>query len=54
MKNLFKKKPSKTEEKSEERRGFLKSKKENPDTDLLLEKLPKGDFLETDEDLGYC
>ncbi|MBK6860306.1 MAG: hypothetical protein IPI45_08020 [Saprospiraceae bacterium] len=54
MKNLFKKKTSKTEAKTEERRGFLNSKKENPDTDLVLESLPKGDFLETDEDLGYC
>ena len=54
MKNLFKKKTSKTEDKTEERRGFLNSINEKPETDLVLESLPKGDFLETDEDLGYC
>ncbi len=54
MKNLFKRKPTKTELKSEEPRVFLNSEKENPESELVLESMPKGDFLETDEDLGYC
>ncbi|MBK6545639.1 MAG: hypothetical protein IPO78_03960 [Saprospiraceae bacterium] len=54
MKNLFKKRSSKTEDKTEEKRNFFKGRKENPESDQVIETKPKGDFLETDEDLGYC
>jgi hypothetical protein len=54
MKNLFKRKHSREEEKTEEKKGIFKGRKENPESDHVIESKPKGEFLETDEDLGYC
>jgi hypothetical protein len=54
MKNLFKKRPFREEEKTEEKKGIFKSRKENSDSEPVIESKPTGEFLETDEDLGYC
>ena len=54
MKNLFKKRNSREEEKTEKKKGIFNLTKENPETEPAIELRPTGDFLETDEDLGYC
>lgn len=54
MRNLFKKRTVKTESKSEEKKGFFKKKEDHPETEQAIETKPQGDFLDSDEDLGYC
>ena len=54
MKNPFKRKHSREDEKNDEKKGIFERRNENPESDHLIESKPNGDFLETDEDLGYC
>lgn len=54
MKNLFKKRQAKEDEKTEGKKGVFNLQKGNPETEPVIELKPKGEFLETDEDLGYC
>lgn len=54
MKNLFKKRHSREEEKTETKKGIFNLRKENPESEPVIELKPTGEFLETDEDLGYC
>ena len=54
MKNLFKKRPVKPESKTEEKKGFFTRKNDHPENEQAIEVKPKGDFLDSDEDLGYC
>lgn len=51
--NLFKNGLQKQKTKQKKKKLF-KGRKENPESDQVIETKPKGDFLETDEDLGYC
>jgi len=53
MKNIFKSKNTKEEEKAKEKKGFFKGRQK--DEDHEVETKPRaGEFLENDEDLGYC
>ena len=56
MRSLFKKKaaPKREEKAADRNEGILKGRKDVEATDVMVTSAPKGDFLETDEDLGYC
>jgi hypothetical protein len=54
MKNPFKRKLSRDLSKNEELSGTIEKSLDIPEHELLIEAGPAGDFLETDEDLGYC
>ncbi len=54
MKNPFKRKHSRVINLVDEKNGVFDTPVEIPESELLMELRPSGEFLETDEDLGYC